>query len=143
VVTVGLEGYINHLGKDNFATKTAGGVDTLSVKANGISVFVRGPIIKNKLGFVVRFDSFNPDQDIHNDGVYTKYTSTTTGYNDPTTKQAFFLAALDWTPAPRVHFMPNIWYMHYKTQLAGLSGKVNGDYDLALRITFQYSLGRE
>jgi hypothetical protein len=140
-VTIGLEAYINHLNKDNIDTKKAGGADTLSVKANGISIFVKGPIIKDKLGFVVRYDNFNPDENI-NATVYNKFSSTTTGYNDPTTKQAFFLAALDWTPAPNVHFMPNIWYMHYATQLPGLIGKVNGDYDLAFRLTFQYAIGR-
>ncbi len=140
-ITIGVEGYINKLHKDNFASRKLGGIDTLNVTANGISVFVRGPIIKDKLGFVVRFDSFNPNENIDND-TYNKYSGTTPGYNDPTTKQVFFLAALDWTATKNVHFMPNIWYSHYATQLAGLTGKINGDYDLVWRLTFFFTFGK-
>jgi hypothetical protein len=140
-LTIGAEAFINNLKNDNFATKKTGGADTVTVKAKGISIFVRGPIVKDKLGFVVRYDNFNPNTDIDNNQ-YSKYTSTTTGYNDPSTKQAFFLAALDWTPNKNVHLMPNIWYSHYATQLSGLTGKVNGDHDIAYRLTFFFTFGK-
>ena len=52
--TVGVEGFVNTLKNDNFATKIAGGVDTLTTAAKGISVFVHGDIIKNKLRFFAR-----------------------------------------------------------------------------------------
>ncbi len=141
VFTIGVEAFTNKLTKDNFAIKKAGGVDTLTVNGKGISVFIRGSIIKDKLGYVVRYDNFNPDDKINNQ-VYSKYSSTTTGYSEPSTKQSFFLASLDWTPNKNVHIMPNIWYDHFKTQLTGLTGKVNGDEDIVYRVTLFYTFGR-
>jgi hypothetical protein len=38
-----------------------------------------------------------------------------------------------------VHFMPNIWYTHYASQLSGVS---NADYDLVWRMTFYFTFGK-
>jgi hypothetical protein len=62
--------------------------------------------------------------------------------NDITYKQMFITAGLDFTPAKNVHFMPNIWYNHYKTQLAGRTGAINGDYDMVYRMTFYFVFGK-
>src|SRR5207249_4314335 len=101
----------------------------------------RGQFIKDKLGYVLRYDGTNPDNKINND-LYSKYSSSSAGYSEPSTKQSFILAALDWAPAKNVHIMPNIWYLHYKTQISGLTGKVNGDDDLVYRITLFYTFGK-
>ncbi|HWB28581.1 MAG TPA: hypothetical protein VG738_24075 [Chitinophagaceae bacterium] len=138
--TVGVEAFINNLHKDNFAVKKAGGVDTISVKAKGISIFARGILLPDKLRYVVRYDVFNPNTEIDNE-MYSKYSSPTTGYNDPATKEYFILASLDWTPAKTVHIMPNIWYSHYASQIAGTTGKATGDHDIVYRLTFFYSFG--
>lgn len=150
--TVGVEGFINNLMKDGVEQKIAGGNDTATVEAKGISAYVHGNIIKNKLRFFARYDMYNPDNKINNTK-YNKYTENTGNYNDntyigstatgdQTYKQQFVTAGLDFMPVKNVHFMPNIWYNHYKTQLSGLTGKVNGDYDLVYRMTFYFTFGK-
>ncbi|MDP4265659.1 MAG: hypothetical protein Q8941_24280 [Bacteroidota bacterium] len=147
--TVGLEFFINNLKKDNFATKITGGVDTLSIAAKGISFYVHADIIKAKLRFIARFDAFNPNNKIDNN-IYYKYAGNTSQYNDnsyradtiptgdQTYKQTFLVAGLDFMPARNVHFMPNIWYTHYATQLSAS----NSDHDLVYRISFYYVFGK-
>jgi len=150
--TVGLEYFINNLKNDVTATKIAGGTDLLSPSASGLSLYVHGDIIKTKLRFFARYDAFNPNNKVDN-SVYKSYVQGTGNYNDnsylgtsatgdETYKQQFVTAGLDFTPAKNVHFMPNIWYNRYKTQLASLNGKVNGDNDLVYRMTFYFVFGK-
>lgn len=149
--TIGLEAFVNTLKNDNFATKLAGGVDTISTAPSGVSIFMHSDIVKSKLRFFARFDAYNPNNKVNN-SVYSKYSGNTGNYNDnsysgsantvtgdQTYKQIFITAGLDFTPAKGVHFMPNIWYNHYKTQLTGLTGN---DNDLVLRLTFSYVFGK-
>ena len=50
--TVGVEAYTNNLVNDNQATEiSTGNVDLLTVQARGISAFVRGTLVKDKLNF--------------------------------------------------------------------------------------------
>ena len=137
-LTIGVEGYINNLKNDNFAIKISGDTDILSVKAKGISVYVHGNIVPNKLRFFGRFDAFNPTDKIDNK-IYTAYKGNTTAYNDPATKEEFITAGLDYTPFKSVHFIPNIWYNKYTNQ--GYASKYNS-YDLVYRVTFYYVFGR-
>ena len=157
--TIGVEGFINNLSKDNIAAKTAGGADTLSTAPSGISFYVHGDIVKNKLRFFVRYDMYNPNNKIDN-AVYKGYAGNTSNYNDnsfhttyntnaatpsvtyTTTgdqsyKQEFFTAGLDFKPTNRVHFMPNVWYNSYASQVA-----TNKDHDLVWRLTFFFSFGK-
>jgi hypothetical protein len=158
--TIGVEGYVNNLFNDNFAPKIAGGADTLSTAPNGISFFVHGDIIKNKLRFFARWDLYNPNN-LVNKSVYKSYSGNTGNYNDnsfhtvystnaggqsqvtytstgdQTYKQQFITAGLDWKPVARIHFMPNVWYNSYSSQIAS-----NKDYDLVWRITFFFSFGK-
>ena len=66
--------------------------------------------------------------------------TTTTFY-----KQTFLTAGLDYSPIPRVHIMPNLWYNSYKTmadsyQGTNVSGKrAKSDYDMVARITVCYT----
>lgn len=159
--TVGVEGFLNNLRNDTKATKIAGGSDIINTKANGISFYVHGDIVKNKLRFFARIDAYNPNKNIDN-GVYKSYSgiSSPGGYNsgsyeatygstgavaivtptgDITAKETFLTLGLDITPFRGVHFMPNIWYNHYSSQLA--SG-TNADYDLVYRMTFYFIFGK-
>ena len=167
-ITVGLEGFINNLKQDVFATKATGGVDTLNNVANGISIFVHGDIIKSKLRFFARYDSYTPTNKVNN-GVYNKYVLNTGNYNDnsyssvatssaaavatgdQTYKQSFITLGLDFMPTKNVHIMPNIWYNRYATQLSAdlnnsingaLADKAKGDYDFVYRVTFFYTFGK-
>jgi hypothetical protein len=148
-LTIGVEGFVNNLKNDVTATKIGGGTDLLSAKAVGVSYYIHGNIVPNKLRFFARYDMFNPNNKVDNN-VYSKYVQTTGNYSDNsysggvtatgdmTYKQGFITAGLDFTPAKNVHFMPNIWYNHYATQLS----KANGDYDLVYRMTFYFTFGK-
>ncbi len=137
--TIGVEGFINNLKNDVIASKIADSTTTmLSAKAKGISVFVRGQIVKDKLNFFARFDNYNPDDDLNN-SIYYAYKGNTTAYTDPNTKEQFITAGLDFTPAKNVHFMPNVWYNSYHNQ--GPSSKYNS-YDLVYRMTFYFVFGK-
>jgi len=168
-LSVGVEGFINNLKQDVFATRiNDGGVDTLNNVAKGVSVFVNGNIINGKLRFFARYDYFTPTNQVNND-VYKKYVLNTPNYNDnsyfsvatssapavatgdQTYKQNFITLGLDFMPAKNVHIMPNIWYNHYATQLSGdlnntvngaLASKAKGDYDLVYRVTVYYVFGK-
>jgi hypothetical protein len=138
-ITVGIEGYINNLKNDNQATEiSTGNTDVLSVQAKGISVFVRGIVVKDKLNFFARYDAFNPDNKIDN-SKYNKYVGNTGGFNDPSTKEQFITAGLDFTPIKNVHLMPNIWYNKYTNQ--GFTPKYDAN-DLVWRITFYFVFGK-
>ncbi|MDP4283072.1 MAG: hypothetical protein Q8891_01510 [Bacteroidota bacterium] len=138
-ITVGVEAYNNRLQNDNQATEiSTGNVDVLTVQAKGISIFTHGPIIKDKLNFFARFDALNPDNKIDN-AKYNKYVGNASGFNDPSTKEQFITAGLDFTPVSKVHLMPNIWYNKYINQ--GFAYKYNS-YDLVYRFTFYYVFGK-
>jgi hypothetical protein len=148
-VTVGLEFFVNNLKNDNFATRITGEVDTLTTAAKGLSMYIHGDIIKSKLRFFARADLYKPNNKVDNN-VYSKYTANTGNYNDnsyslgtiatgdQTYKQTFMTLGLDYMPAKGVHFIPNIWYNHYATQLSSS----NADHDLVWRITFYYVFGK-
>lgn len=138
-ITLGVEAYSNRLQNDNQATEIAtGNVDVLTVQAKGISIFAHGPIVKDKLNFFARFDALNPDNKIDN-SKYNKYVGNTGGFNDPSTKEQFITAGLDFTPVKQVHLMPNIWYNKYTNQ--GFVSKYDS-YDLCYRLTFYYVFGK-
>ncbi|MDE1190811.1 MAG: hypothetical protein PW786_01495 [Arachidicoccus sp.] len=168
-LTIGVEGFINNLKNDVYAfykeTPASGGDSAvLSSKAKGISAYIHGDIVKNKLRFFARYDHYNPISVVDNNK-YSHYLQNTGNYNDETFisgktytadhdqtySQNFITAGLDFTPYKNVHIMPNIWYNHYKTQLSddlnntingSLAGKAKGDYDMVYRITFYYTFGK-
>ena len=65
--TIGVEGFVNNLKDDNFAPKIAGGMDTLSTAPSGISFYIHGDIITNKLRFFARYDMYNPNNKVNTD----------------------------------------------------------------------------
>ena len=161
--TVGAEFFVNNLKNDVFATKIAGGVDTLNNSATGASFYVHGDIVKSKLRFFVRYDLYNPMKKVIDNNTYNKYVANTGNYNDnsytmtynsngtPTAatatgdmtyKQTFFTLGLDYMPVKNVHLMPNVWINHYASQLSGVTGTTAGDNDTVFRLTFYYVFGK-
>jgi hypothetical protein len=137
--TVGVEAYTNNLVNDDQATEiSTGNIDLVTVQAKGISAFVRGALVKDKLNFFARYDAFNPDNKIDNTK-YSAYKGNTSGYSDPSTKEQFITAGLDFTPAKNVHLMPNVWYDKYTNQ--GAANLYNSN-DLVYRVTFYYVFGK-
>ena len=137
--TAGVEAFENY-GKSDVVGITSSTHDTLDAHALGISIFLRGTLVKDKLGFFARMDNINPNTDYDNIK-YSTYQGLTPTY-DPNNKEQFITAGLDFTPIRNVHFSPNVWYVNYKAQQAGLTGRANKDHDLVYRLTFFYVYGR-
>lgn len=136
--TVGVEAFVNNLKQDDFGTRASGVVDTLSAVAKGISAYVHGDIVKERLRFFVRYDRYQPSNRVNN-ALYTKMSGNTPNYGDPNTREAFMTAGLDITPAKSVHFLPNVWYNKYEN--SGFAARYNS-YDLVYRMTFYFVFGR-
>jgi hypothetical protein len=166
-LTIGAEGFINTIRADTKATKIAGGADTINTVAEGLSLYIHGNIIPGKLRFFARWDGYNPNHKVNN-SIYNAYAgiSSPNGYNsvaykltysastgtpsaiastinDPTSKEQFITAGLDFTPVKNVHLMPNIWYNHYATQLTGAAKTAEpNNYDIVYRMTFYFVFGK-
>ncbi len=135
-LTIGLEAFVNHGKKDVIGISNVS-KDTVNANATGISVFVHGDLIKNKLRFFARFDRFNPNTN-YDSKVYNKYIGLTPSY-EPNNKEQFFTAGLDFIPFKNINFIPNIWFNKYQ---ATQTGVLNTDYDLVYRLTFSYLFGK-
>ena len=104
--------------------------DTVNALASGISIFARGPISK-KLGYVVRYDFYNPDSKFNENNIYGgSYTGVFT--------ESLILAGLDYTPVKNVHLIPNIWYDVYKNRNSAVNALPDKSSDLAIRLTVHY-----
>lgn len=134
-LTVGVEAFVNHGQEDNVGIRALQH-DTISANAKAISAYVKGNIIKDKLGFLARVDDYNPNVDYDNN-LYTSYKGLTPAY-EPNNKELFFTAGVDFTPVKNVHFIPNVWYNRYTSNQDALSGKAYRDHDLVYRLTFFY-----
>jgi len=101
----------------------------------GYSVFARGMIVKDKLGYFARYDSF--DQDLN-----YRVQDIPPVYNRPTMFQnydeQFFVAGFDWSPHKNIHFMPNIWINSYSAK-GESSLLVDREADVVPRLTFMFS----
>lgn len=114
--------------------------DTLTAYAVGISTFVRGSLVKDKVGYFIRYDRYNPDTK-YDQSRYETYTGLSETY-EPNNKEQFVVAGLDFTPIGNVHLMPNVWYNRYKSQRTDKEGAARDDYDLVYRLTFYYVFGK-
>jgi len=170
-ITIGVEGFVNNIRNDTKALVYAGQgpADTINTAARGISFFIHGDIIKEKLRFFVRCDLYNPNKNVgansqdsaysalsspsgYNTGSYkitqnnTGGVSSATALGDITSKETFVTAGLDFTPYKNVHFEPNIWYNHYNSQLTTVPGMMaganNANHDMVWRLTFFYVFGK-
>jgi hypothetical protein len=136
-ITIGVELYTQQFtnGVTNSTTKLPE-----NAQVNAGSFWVRGPIVK-KLNFFARYDTYNPDNNFNIADSYSVNTNYS-GYN-PTNKEQFYTAGLDYQPTKNVHFMPNFWLVDYKDQRATTTtGYVPGDHTLVLRATFFYTFGK-
>ena len=169
-LTIGVEAFINNIRNDTKGLRPVGtgSADTLNTKAKGISFYVHGNIVPNKLRYFARVDLYNPNKNLNNstDSAYAGISSPN-GYNsnaykatynntgavasvtptgDITSKETFLTLGLDFTPYKGVHFMPNIFYTHYKSQLANppgvLAGSSDANHDLVYRMTFYFVFGK-
>jgi hypothetical protein len=172
-LTIGVEGFVNNLRGDTkgYMYKSSGlPNDTLATVAEGISFYIHGDIIKEKLRFFARIDMYNPNKNIGKNLQDSAFAglSSPSGYNTPgykmtysastgtptaatstgdiSSKETFMNIGLDFTPIKGVHFMPNIWYNHYNSQLPNppgvAPGTSNANYDLVYRITFYFVFGK-
>lgn len=133
VITVGIEGAAQM--QQNYAIFTTSDTipktDTTDAVAFGVSGFVRGQIIKDKLNYFARYDNFNPDLNFNEDH---SYSSSYSG----TVSEAFITAGLDYMPVKNVHIMPNIWYNAYNSRAKNATGHIKSDSDIVGRLTFYY-----
>jgi hypothetical protein len=137
--TLGVEAFVNHNKHDVVGVRGTVN-DTLTDNSVGVSTFVRGTVIKDKLGYFARFDNYNPNTK-YNENYYQSYKSFSANY-EPNNKERFITAGLDYTPVKNIHFMPNVWYNQYVNERSTASGPAKHDNDLVYRITFYYVYGK-
>lgn len=117
--TVGLEVFQTTLMGDVIVTGKDKNTYYRATKAMGESIFVKGRIYKDKLGFFARFDNYDPSGNLNsivNEANTASYTVSTSQY-DPTTKEMFGTFGIDFTPVKNVHIMPNVWLNTYTSAL--------------------------
>lgn len=157
--TAGVEVYMNTLMGDVVVTGVDKNTYYRTTKAMGTSVFVRGRITPEKLGFFARFDNYDPSGNLSNitsDKNTASFSASTSQYA-PTTKEMFTTFGIDYTPIKNVHIMPNIWLNTYtsaldvngknsagtayanmdKSNVTGIKGT-----DAVYRLTFYYIYGK-
>jgi hypothetical protein len=136
-LTIGVEAYTQSF--TNGVTNTTAAA-TEDATAQGISVWVRGAIVQN-LNYFARFDAYNPDTKFNAADSYS--VNTNYGSYNPTVKEQFITAGIDYNPTKNVHFMPNFWLVNYNDQRASTtSGYVSADHTLVFRFTFFYTFGK-
>ncbi len=156
--TVGVEYFMATLLGDVQMVGTNKKVYYRTTNASGLSVFAKGAIYKDKLGFFARFDSYDPTGNLSNivstPGI-ASYSALTSQY-DPTTKEQFVTFGLDYTPIKNVHIMPNVWMNTYTsgvdatgknssgTTYASMNGGISPikGTDCVYRLTFYYIYGK-
>jgi hypothetical protein len=137
-ISIGVEAYTQKIsnGVTNTTTKLAE-----DATVNAISIWAKGAIVKDKMGWFARYDGYNPDTQFNGADSYT--VNTNYGSYNPTVKETFYTAGLDFTPAPKIHFAPNLWLIDYKDQRpATTTGYVAPDHTLVVRATFYYTFGK-
>ena len=99
-ITFGVEAFLNNGKKDVVGLNTIY-KDTTNANARGLSLFVRGNIVTDKLKFFARYDTYNPDTK-YNNALYTKYIGLTSNY-EPSNKENFITAGLDFLPQLKMY----------------------------------------
>ena len=130
-ITAGVE-VVSQTQKNAAVDTTLGSANAKNVNITpiGISVFVRGQIIPDKLNYFARFDNYNPDTKFDN---AFRYKKSPTNYTEN-----FITAGIDFMPVKNVHFEPNIWIDSYKSLQNSVTGLAKSDYDMTARLTFYY-----
>jgi len=157
--TIGIEAFQNTILGDVAVSSITGGMNKTryrTVFATAISIFARGRIYKDKIGFFARYDNFDPTHKLKSvtsvpDVVeynLSQLSSEQSGY-DPTTKEQFVTLGIDYTPYANVHIMPNFYMNTYTCALDSKdyalnprsSGKVGSD--VVYRLTVYFLFGRK
>lgn len=143
------------VGTEIFQNTILGGVSAVGAKdgntyyrttqAIAFSLFARGRIYKDQLGFFARYDNYDASKKLNEvtDGEFKSYATTQSNY-DPTTKEQFVTFGLDYTPVKNVHIMPNVWMNTYDCALGssqyGLNTNGTGvkGTDVVYRLTLYY-----
>jgi hypothetical protein len=135
--TLGVEAYTQNF-ENGVTDVTAKVADNSTV--NAISIWLRGKV-SSTWNYFARFDSYNPDTKFIAADNYAS--NTNYGSYDPTVKEQFVTAGLDYNPTKNVHFMPNIWLTRYMDQYdATTKGYLPDDHTLVVRMTFFYTFGK-
>lgn len=137
-ITFGLEAYTQEIanGVTNNTTKASE-----NARVNAISIYTHGAIYKDKLGFFARYDGYNPDNSYNAADTYT--TNTNLPAYSPSTREHFYTAGLDFTPAKNVHFEPNLWLIQYIDQRDhSAPNYIPESHILVYRLTFFYIFGK-
>jgi hypothetical protein len=130
-ITIGVS-YVTQWQQNGAVATNASKVnDTATLMPQGISAFIHGQIVPNKLNFFARFDTYTPDVNYINTDTYNK------GYLGGL-EEDFITAGLDYTPLKNVHFMPNVWIDTYHSQAANVTGSIENDEDIVARLTLFY-----
>jgi len=92
----------------------------------GTSLFVRAVVIKDKLNFFARTDSYSSDLVTSS----TFYLST----------ESSIVTGFDYTPNKNIHIIPNIWISYYSSEDASspANSPIIHGKDVVLRLTFHY-----
>jgi hypothetical protein len=136
-ITIGVEAYTQ-----NFASGVTNSTTKLpeDATATGVSFWVKGNI-GGSWNYFARFDTYNPDTDFNAADSYAA--NTNYGSYNPTVKEQFWTAGIDYNPTKNVHFMPNIWLVDYTDQRSSTTaGYVNPDHTLVYRLTFFFTFGK-
>ena len=136
-ITIGVEAYTQTFTNGVTNTTVAAPADAT---AQGFSIWVRGAVAKN-LNYFARFDTYNPDTKFNAADSYS--VNTNYGSYNPTVKEQFVTAGLDFNPTKNVHFEPNFWLVDYTDQrTSSTTGYVAPDHTLVFRFTFFYTFGK-
>ena len=140
--TFGIEAFNNFIQNGITAVSSTGVQTPGNATATGFSVFTRGVIYKNRVGFYARYDIYNPDNKYNSANTYV--VNTDFSKFDPNTKEQFASAGIDFTPHYGIHFIPNVWFDYFKDQRSSASPTVyQGDnHILIYRLTFSYFFGK-
>ena len=151
--TVGVEAFTTTLMGDVEANTLTNYTYYISTKATAVSVYVRGRLYKDKLGFLARYDNYNPGHNINaiiNNPKIIGYAPDNSNY-DPTTKEQLFIFGFDYTPFANLHIIPNVYVNTYQCTLpsgydnSDLWSKISGvkGTDAAYRVTIYYIFGKK
>jgi len=137
--TFGVEAYTQKLANAVINNTTKTGDDAT---VNAISIFAKGALAKDWNWFA-RFDSYNPDTKFTSTDSYTTVSTGAYSSFDPTVKEQFYTAGLDYNPTKNVHFMPNIWLTRYSSEYdKTITSYVPDNHTLVYRLTFFYTFGK-
>ncbi len=154
--TVGVEAFRNTLMGDVTAYAIVNNVNKTYYRTTSItafSVYARGRIYKDVLGFFARYDNYDPGHKVNDITDIPKIVSYNQAVNnatyDPTTKEQLVTFGVDYTPFPNLHLMPNFYMNTYQSTLASkyysLNPNVSGvlGTDVVYRVTLYYIFGKK